>query len=145
MLVLRAQHRKTSSDLLLWHHLASSLFLESLIKASSSGLPTDFFFCINSVNILLNHIICFCSGPITHREQLLMIVYHHRGGSCCTIDYNLPNSFFWLWEITLSALCIVFFPRLASCNYIFWPDSGLKVAIDLGVLVTRAELALLSP
>lgn len=144
MLVLRAQHRKTSSNLLLWHHLASFLFLESLIKASSDGLPTDSFFCINSVNILLNHIICFCSSPITHREQLLMIVYHHRGGSCCTIDYNLPNSFFG-YEKSPWARSASYFPRLASCNYILWPDSRLKVAIDLGVLVTRAEPALLSP
>lgn len=68
-----------------------------------------------------------------------MIVYHHRGGSCCAIDYNPPKQLLCLWEITLRVVCIR--PpnhRLpASCNYTIRPDCRLKVIIDQGVLIAH--------
>lgn len=72
-----------------------------------------------------------------------MIVYHHRGGSCCTIDYNPPKRLLCLWEITLRAVCIrqphpPHPPPLALCNYTIRPDCRLlKVIIDLGVLIAH--------
>lgn len=62
-----------------------------------------------------------------------MIVYHHRGGSCCTIDYNPPKQLLCLWESTLRAP-----PQLLSlCNYTIRPDCRLKVIIDQGVLMAH--------
>lgn len=68
-----------------------------------------------------------------------MIVYHHRGGSCCTIDYNPPKQLLCLWEITLRAVGIrPLHPQLlASCNYTIRPDCRLKVIIDQGVLMAH--------
>lgn len=71
-----------------------------------------------------------------------MIVYHHRGGSCCTIDYNPPKQLLCLWEITLRVVCIrhpspPHTPPLASCNYTIRHDCRLKVIIDQGVLIAH--------
>lgn len=73
-----------------------------------------------------------------------MIVYHHRGGWCCTIDYNPPNSFYVYEKSPRERPPSYFLVSLCAIMY-FWSDRRLKLTIDQGVLVTLADLASLSP